>query len=483
MKKFALHLAFAALLAAPAFADGESVPGLDINGQCVGDANGNSAVAINELITAVNNALDGCPRRPITLQLKAQVGDLPFACGSTYSDIGTAASQFIPSDLRFYLSDIVLVTPEGDEVPLELEQDGVWQHENLALLDFEDGTGPCSNGSTGLNTTVRGSVPSGVYTGIEFTLGVPFELNHINASTAPAPLNVTEMFWSWNSGYKFIKVDTADDKFRVHLGSTGCNGASSTQPPTSCDRPNRPRIHFDAFNPEHQAIVADLARLLADSNLDFNTPQTPPGCMASPTDPECAPLFPNLGLVFADGSLDDHSQTLFRVAAAEDDHDPHSLIELGSAADGAGQLTGKLDFDGTQELPLADCVGGTGDECEGGTRLFSDTNPGFLPIAEDDAEHPIFTLPDGVPVTLEIVAIADALSLRVGEATLDSPGQTLSLGSTPEIHTHPEYLLAIPGGGGPAGEYELTVRLTTNAAPFTTSDDITITFVPTEAHN
>jgi len=480
MKSFAWSLALAALLAAPALADDESVPGLDINGQCVGDANGNSAVAIDELITAVNNALDGCPRRPITLQLKAQVSDLPFACGTAYSNIGTAASQFIPSDLRFYLSDIVLVTPEGDEVPLELEQDGLWQRDNLVLLDFEDGTGPCSNGSTALNTTVRGSVPSGVYSGIEFTLGVPFELNHINASTAPAPLNVTEMFWSWNGGYRFFKLDTADDKFRVHLGSTGCNGASASQPPTSCDRPNRPRIHFDAFNPEHQVIVADLARLLADSNLDFNTPQTPPGCEAAPTDPECGPIFSNFGLNFVDGTLDEHSQTLFRIAAAEDDH--HSLIELGSTSDGGGQLTGKLDFDGTQELALADCVGGTGDECEGGTRVYSDTNPGFSPIAEDDAEQPIFTLPDGVPVTLEIVAIDDALSLHVGAVTLDSPGQTLALGSTPEIHTHPEYQLAIPGGADPSGVYQLTVRLTTTAA-FAISEDISLRFIASDEHH
>ncbi len=30
------------------------------------------------------------------------------------------------------------------------------------------------------------------------------------------------MFWSWQLGYKFLRVDTADDEFRIHLGSTGC---------------------------------------------------------------------------------------------------------------------------------------------------------------------------------------------------------------------------------------------------------------------
>ena len=43
----------------------QALTGLDVNGQCVGDANGDSMVTINELITAVNNALGGCPQRQI----------------------------------------------------------------------------------------------------------------------------------------------------------------------------------------------------------------------------------------------------------------------------------------------------------------------------------------------------------------------------------------------------------------------------------
>ena len=35
--------------------------GFDSNGQCVGDADGDGTVAINEIIIAVNNALSQCP--------------------------------------------------------------------------------------------------------------------------------------------------------------------------------------------------------------------------------------------------------------------------------------------------------------------------------------------------------------------------------------------------------------------------------------
>ena len=61
-----------------------TVPGLDINGQCVGDADSNQQILINELITAVNNALGGCPRLPITLKFSGVVGHEPFACGTEY---------------------------------------------------------------------------------------------------------------------------------------------------------------------------------------------------------------------------------------------------------------------------------------------------------------------------------------------------------------------------------------------------------------
>src|SRR3954447_10599437 len=86
------------------------VPGLDENGQCIGDADGNGDVQINELILAVNNALQGCARLPITLNFRGVVGNQAFACGQAYQGIGTAASRFIPSDFRFYVSHIRLIT-------------------------------------------------------------------------------------------------------------------------------------------------------------------------------------------------------------------------------------------------------------------------------------------------------------------------------------------------------------------------------------
>jgi hypothetical protein len=117
-------------------------------------------------------------RQPVTLRFAAQVNGQPFACGQRYADIGTTRSTITPGDFRFYVSEVALVDEAGRAVPVTLAQDGMWQLDNLALLDFEDGSGPCRNGTAGTNTEVRGSVPAGRYTGLRFTLGVPFARNH-----------------------------------------------------------------------------------------------------------------------------------------------------------------------------------------------------------------------------------------------------------------------------------------------------------------
>lgn len=456
------------------------VDGLDVNGQCVGDVNADRQVLVNELVTAVNNALDGCPRLPITLTFRGFVGNRPFACGTAYSGIGTGDSQFLPSDFRFYVSGIKLLAMTGEEVPLELEQDGVWQYQDVALIDFETGPGDgCGEGSSATNTSVRGSVPAGVYTGIKFDLGLPFELNHGNVSTAPPPLNYTAMFWSWNDGYKFLRVDTLDDKFRVHLGSTGCDGSTPADPPQACARPNLPTITLTGFNPSHSTIDADLAALLADNDIDANQPGTPPGCMGSPDDQDCAPLFRNLGLSFPDGTSSG-TQQFFRLGRPQREPD-HKEIKVASSSDGGGRLIGHPEFTITNPIPLPydDCFGGTGDDCEGGMRLFSAVNPGIEPLDESEPEESLFTLADGVPVTLEVTAIDAGLTIRLGDIALDSPGDSVLLGETPGFHSNLETQLLIPGGGEPSGTFSVSFKLTTTSGLYTDSEVITVRFTPT----
>lgn len=288
---------------------------------CPGDLDGNGQVTTDELVTAVERSLSGCDLQPVTLRFRAQVGAQPFACGTTYDGVGSAGSRWLPTDFRFYVHGVRLVRADRSEVAVQLEQDA-WQNGEVALLDFEDDSGPCNNGTPATNTTIRGVVPRGEYTGVRFVLGVPFDRNHVDASAAPSPLNLTSMFWGWRGGYKFLRVDSfvileGDfPEFRIHLGSTGCRYGRPLEV-AGCSRANRADVLLEGFDLARDVVVADLAAVVADSDLTVNLPETPPGCMADLGDTDCDPLLRNLGVDPADGFPSPLTQTFFRTEAAE----------------------------------------------------------------------------------------------------------------------------------------------------------------------
>lgn len=250
----------------------------------------------------------------INLQFAGEINGQPFACGQSYGNVGTTKSTITPSDFRLYVSEVKLVRKDGSTVPVQLTQDGIWQYQNVALLDFENGTGPCRNGTAPTNTSVRGTVPAGDYTGVEITVGVPFALNHQDPTVAPSPLNSTAMFWNWQGGYKFIKFDTSSSGispqkpaaanvvgpvtgYSMHLGSTVCAAASRTQAPQSCKNGNRIVVRLDQFDPSKNVVVADMGAVLAQANVDVNAPGTAAGCMSAPDDSDCPPVMQSLGLL------------------------------------------------------------------------------------------------------------------------------------------------------------------------------------------
>jgi uncharacterized repeat protein (TIGR04052 family) len=243
---------------------------------------------------------------PVEVSFQARVGDSPFLCGGSFDGIGTTASTLAPTDLRFYIHDVVLLDDSGTEVAIALDQDGEWQHENLVLLDFEDG---CSAGTTSQNTTVRGSAAAGEFSGVRFVFGVPFGLNHIDARSAPPPLNEEAMFWSWNQGYKFIRIDASttglgEDGYHVHIGSTGCEGDGAGTV-TGCSEENRSSVSVSGIDPLRDPVIFDLGALLQETNVDFNTERTAPGCFGESEDPDCDAILARLG-VSGDG------QSVFR---------------------------------------------------------------------------------------------------------------------------------------------------------------------------
>lgn len=244
---------------------------------------------------------------PISLRFSALANGEAVACGQRYS-LGSPPVAAEIADLRFYVHDVRLVTAAGDEVLVALDDDGLWQDGEVALLDFEDKTGACATGTAETRAVVTGTAPEGQYVGVAFTVGVPEALNHLDVATAASPLNLTSMFWSWTGGYKFLRLDVETDAggWLFHVGSTGCGGSPATG--IACTEANRSEVRVTGITPGVDAVALDLDALLADTAFG----EGHPGCHAAADEPDCAAVMPRLGLALDGGAAP--SQTVFAAA-------------------------------------------------------------------------------------------------------------------------------------------------------------------------
>lgn len=242
--------------------------------------------------------------RAVTIRFEAKVGTAAFACGQTYQHMGTEDTTITPRDFRFYVQDVELLGAGGARTPLALDQDGTWQYQNVALLDFENFTGGCADGTPETNLTLRGKVPPGPYTGISFTIGLPAAMNHKDLTALPAPLNLTSLWWGWNFGHIFFAAVSHTDittptpgtnDHYVHVGSTGCNGDPAMGEAVTCTSSNRPHVELTGFDPLTQAIRVDYGAVLAGSKLT-----TSEGCHSFTAD-TCTAPFAKVGIDFATG--------------------------------------------------------------------------------------------------------------------------------------------------------------------------------------
>jgi uncharacterized repeat protein (TIGR04052 family) len=261
---------------------------------------------------------------PITLRFRATVDTSPFACGTRYANIGVSHASIVASDFRFYVHDVRLVSSAGDTVRAALRAESPWADRDVALLDFENGTASCANGTPETRDYLVVMAPAGDYRGVTFTLGVPSSRNHEDLAKAPPPLSLSALSWSWLAGRKFMRVDmraTAADSaptpWVIHLGSTGCTKTDSAATgPTSCRHPNRATISLAGLDPARDVVVADLAAILSRVDVRRNQPKTAAGCMSADSDADCGGLFASLGLPHASSTGAD-TPKFFRAMRAD----------------------------------------------------------------------------------------------------------------------------------------------------------------------
>ena len=254
--------------------------------------------------------------RSVSIEFEAMAAGVPVACDTNFDNLGSANTSVQFRDFRVYLHDIRLVSEGGEEYPVTLDQND-WQHQDLALLDFENQAGDCSSGTVETNHLITGSVSddSVTFTGIRFGVGVPEDLNHADQSAAASPLNINGLQLSWQSGYKFVRIDVNSGSvasWNVHLGSTGCTGNPSTGTNVSCGAENRPEVELSDFDPDADVIRLDYAQLIFNNDLSVDTSEQP-GCMSNPNDAECNEVFSALGININTGAPQS-GQAFFSVA-------------------------------------------------------------------------------------------------------------------------------------------------------------------------
>ncbi|HEX5657725.1 MAG TPA: MbnP family copper-binding protein [Polyangiales bacterium] len=249
-------------------------------------------------------------KRLYTVRFDSRAGDEPFACGKKVA-VGTKNTLVEPVDMRFYVHDVSLIRPSGERVPLELHQDQRYQRENVALLDFVDDTGGCLTGDKDIRNVVHGYAPEQAdYTGLAFKVGLPADKNHLDGASAPAPYNASGLWWSWQGGYKYARIDVTSEAVPLwyfHGGATDCSGTVATG--FSCASLQLANIVLPSYDPQASLVVFDAQRFYATSDLTV-ADQTP-GCMGFAPDEQCAPLYNTLGVTPWDDATPGPAQTAF----------------------------------------------------------------------------------------------------------------------------------------------------------------------------
>lgn len=259
-----------------------------------------------------------------TIKFNVVSGSTNVSCDGIIPGTIALTTNSTLKDLRFYVHDVKLISIDGTKVDFSISTDGKWQlaagsnnfgsYPGIALLDFEDGTNGCAGGTSETNKSITGTVPAGNYVGVEFKVGVPFYLNHLLSSSSAAPLNISAMYWAWNSGYKFAKIEfTASSTNKLfHLGSGTCSG-NTAGPVNECTYPNRPTISLSkssgAFDSTIDTITLDLNALYNGADASGSGINT---CMAGNTNATCQPIIANIGVTPTSG-VPSLSQSAFSI--------------------------------------------------------------------------------------------------------------------------------------------------------------------------
>ncbi len=240
----------------------------------------------NNLITADTE------NNKVTFQ--TQFSGKNIQCKSTFIPSITAKAVWQYTQLQFFLSNIELKNSQGNWYKPALVK-SPYQSHNIALLGEHCRNTNKNKGNWSLTFTNKVNIKAA--SAIRFTLGVPFKVNHLNPLTQESPLNVPSMFWGWQQGHKFLRLEMSSrlpqslktNNWLFHLGSVGCKASSPLRSPKQeCLQPNRYTFQLPLVD-NNNTIVLNLSVLLRGISL-----QSENSCQSAPDNKTCQQLMTNL---------------------------------------------------------------------------------------------------------------------------------------------------------------------------------------------
>jgi uncharacterized repeat protein (TIGR04052 family) len=186
---------------------------------------------------------------------------------------------------QFFLSNIELKNRQGEwhKFTLAITPE---QTKEIALLGSTCQESESENWQLKFDKTIE----LADYQAIRFSLGVPFEQNHLNPLVQDSPLNVSSMFWVWQTGHKFARIEMSSelDNWLFHLGSTGCQSPSVMRAPSdACLYPNL--FTMEVALGSSNKVKVDLAKLLGKLDVSMET-----SCQSEQDNNACQQFFSHL---------------------------------------------------------------------------------------------------------------------------------------------------------------------------------------------
>jgi hypothetical protein len=208
------------------------------------------AYAINANDTAYGNEVSfitAVPFSSVLLDFSNVVGALPLSLGSATNYTNSSGEQFTVGKLKYYISNVQLMkgTVPAYTMP-----------ESYFLVD---------QASSASRTCTITNVPADTYTGVRFLIGVDSTRN-VSGAQVGALDPVNGMFWTWNSGYIFFKMEgsspAAPAGITYHIG--GFRNANNTNALRTVDIPfGSGSLVVDGHRPAEIFVKADVLKVFS----------------------------------------------------------------------------------------------------------------------------------------------------------------------------------------------------------------------------